>query len=107
MDLAGINNKKAKNTSNYNLIVLGGPIYAGKASSSVQTYLNTLKPDYGTKIAVFATGSDKDVIKNAVLLKKEVAPLSNSTQLKIGAVEKFIYGENNNQNIMIFVGSVT
>lgn len=107
VDLVGINNKKAKNTSSYDLIVVGGPIYAGKASSSVQSYLKNLKPTNGTKITVFATGSDKDVMKNTVLLKKEVAPLNNSTQLKIDAVGKFISGENDNQSIVVFVGSFT
>ena len=107
VDLVGINNPKAKNTSNYDLIVVGGPIYAGKASSSVQSYLNNLKPTNGTKIAVFATGSDKDVMKNSKLLKSEVAPLNNNTSLKIDAVGKFISGENNNQSIVVFVESFT
>ncbi len=105
VDLVGINNAKAKNTSKYELIVVGGPIYTGKASSSVQSYLNNLKQNNGTKIAVFATGSDKDVMKNSKLLKSEVAPLNNNTSLKIEAVGKFI-SENNNQSIVVFVGSL-
>ncbi len=107
VDLLGINNAKAKNTSKYDLIVAGGPIYAGKASNSVQSYLNNIKPSNGTKIAVFATGQDKDIMKNSKLLKSEVAPLNNNTSLKIDAVGKFISGENNNQSILVFVGSFT
>ncbi|PKL66273.1 MAG: hypothetical protein CVV28_11790 [Methanobacteriales archaeon HGW-Methanobacteriales-1] len=105
VDLVGINNAKAKNTSIYELIIVGGPIYAGKASSSVQAYLNNLKPSKGTKIAVFATGSDKDVMKNSKLLRSEVAPLNNSNSFKIDAVGKFVSGENNNHGIVAFVGS--
>lgn len=105
VNLVGINNEKSKNISSYDLIVVGGPIYAGKASASVQSYLNNLKPTNGTKIAVFATGSDKDVIKNKILLKNEAAPLNNSAKLKIDAVGKFVSGENNTKNIMIFVES--
>lgn len=105
VDYVGINNKQAKNTSKYDLIVVGGPIYAGKASSSVRSYLSNLKPANGTKVAVFATGQDKDIMRNLSLLKSEVAPVSGNNQLKIDAVGKFITGENNNQNITVFVGT--
>jgi len=43
VELAGISSSKADNTSDYSVIVVGGPIYAGNASSSVKEYLKNLK----------------------------------------------------------------
>ncbi len=43
VDLAGIDSTTAKaNASQYQVIVVGGPIVNGKASSSVQSFLNKL-----------------------------------------------------------------
>jgi len=83
VNLAGINSAKYLNNSGYDIIVVGGPIYARNASKSVKTYLNTLEPSEGTKIAVFATVQDPDTAKNKSLLMKKAAPLPKGSQLKI------------------------
>jgi flavodoxin len=57
VDLAGIKSTTATgNLSQYQVIVVGGPIYGGKASSSVQSFLSSLKPANGTEIGVFGVG---------------------------------------------------
>lgn len=106
VDLAGINSVTAKNTSNYNIIVIGGPIYAGNASRSVQSYLDTIKPSKTTKIAVFAVGQDRDVLNNSEMLKKQVAPLPDNSTLKIIAVTKFIQGDDIYKDTMAFVNNL-
>ncbi|MGZ7119888.1 MAG: flavodoxin family protein [Methanobacterium sp.] len=106
VDLAGISSTTAKNTSGYNVIVVGGPVYAGNASTSVKSYLNTLKVDNDAKIGVFATGSDADVLKNRDLLFKEVAPLPQNDTLKIVTVTKVINANETNQKAAEFVNAL-
>jgi len=106
VDLAGISSSKAKNTSGYDIIIVGGPIYAGNASASVKSYLNTLKVDNNTKIGVFATGQDPDIINNKDALLKEVAPLPENSTLKITAVTKVIDTNEANQKATEFVNAL-
>lgn len=106
VDLAGIRSTEAATTSGYDIIVVGGPVYAGNASSSVKSYLNTLNPSESAKIAVFATGQDKDIMNNMEMLKNEVAPLPEGSQLKIIAVTKFISGEDIDKTVSGFVDAI-
>jgi flavodoxin len=106
VDLAGISSTAAKNTSGYNIIVVGGPVYAGKASSSVQSYLSALKLDNNAKVGVFATGQDADVINNQTLLIKEVAPLPEGSNIKITAVMKVANGNGTDQKSAEFVNAL-
>jgi len=106
VNLAGINSASAKNTSGYNIIVVGGPIYAGNASASVQSYLKALNADNGTKIGVFATGQDADILNNQILLIKEVAPLPNGKDLKITAVMKVVNGNGTEEKSAEFVNAL-
>jgi menaquinone-dependent protoporphyrinogen IX oxidase len=96
VDLAGISSSKAANTSGYNIIVVGGPIYGGNASISVQAYLKTLNPAPGARVGVFATGQDPDTANDIVLLRKEAAPLPGNSTLQINAVVKVVTGTDNN-----------
>lgn len=104
--LTGISSEEAKNTSGYNIIVVGGPIYAANASKSVQSYLSALKPDNDAKIAVFAVGEDADILNNPEMLKKEVAPLPEGISLQIKALTKFIQNEDFNKKSEGFVNSI-
>ncbi|MGF7118529.1 flavodoxin family protein [Methanobacterium oryzae] len=104
VDLVGISNENAKNNSQYNIIIVGGPIYAGKASKSVESYLSDLKPDSVAKVAVFAIGQDADILNNKEFLLKEVAPLPQSSTLKITSVTKFI--NVTNEKSASFVDSI-
>jgi len=106
VDLAGISSASAKNTSGYNVIIIGGPIYAGKASSSVQSYLKALNVDNSTKIGVFATGQDADILNNQTLLTKEVAPLDENSNLKIVSVTKIINLNETNQKAADFLDTL-
>jgi flavodoxin len=63
--LAGVRSETASDTTGYDIIVTGGPIYAGAPTSSIKDYLNNLSPDQGTSVGVFGSGSgsqeDSDV----------------------------------------------
>lgn len=106
VELAGISSPKANNTSDYNVMVVGGPIYAGNASSSVKNYLKTLKVPQNATLGVFATGSDPDSAKDNVLLLKEAAPLPENSDLQIKAVMKAVYGNIDNNTINDFVNKL-
>jgi flavodoxin len=106
VDLAGIKSSKAANTSGYDVIVVGGPIYAGKAATSVQEYLKTLKP-VGAVVGVFATGDDPDTATDYTLLSKEAAPLPEGSTLQIKAVMKIVDpGADDQQQIADFVNAL-
>jgi flavodoxin len=57
--LAGVKSGAASDVSAYDVIVVGGPIYAGNASGSIKSYLQSLHPTASTKIGVFGYGSVK------------------------------------------------
>ncbi|MGO8807764.1 MAG: flavodoxin family protein [Candidatus Bathyarchaeia archaeon] len=77
VELAGIKSAAATaNISQYAVIVVGGPIYAGNAADSVKAYLGNLKPMTETRIGVFGVGSFSYPNQN-------VAPLSSGDTLTI------------------------
>jgi flavodoxin len=106
VELAGIKSSKATETSAYDVIVVGGPTYAGKAASSVQDYLKALKPAEGTSVGIFVTGSDPDTANDNGLLRQEVANLPENSNLQIKAVVKIISPENDKQKITDFVNEL-
>jgi len=72
--LAGVRNSAAKTTSDYDIIITGGPMYFGKVSSSIDGYLKTLKVPENVKLGVFGTtGTDDVVQENTDSLKAQVA----------------------------------
>ncbi len=103
--LAGVSSSVAQNYTNYDIIVVGGPVYAGNVSSSIQNYLKNLKPSNSTKVAAFVTGSDPDIEKNQEALLKQAVPLANST-LNITAVMKVVPEDNLAKKCAAFVEAI-
>lgn len=54
--LAGVRSSAAANVSGYDVIVAGGPTYAGNVSSSIRSYLQELKPSSNARIGIYWTG---------------------------------------------------
>lgn len=106
VELAGIRSESAIKTSDYGIIIVGGPIYAGNASSSVKEYFKTLNPPQGTKVGVFSTGDDPDTAKDHNLLLKEAAPLPANCTLQIKAGVKIISLETDREKITDFVNQL-
>lgn len=91
--LAGIKSSAASNTAGYNVIVVGGPIYAGAPTSSVKGFLGGLTAGSGTKVGVFGSGQgattpdDVAMIRNAVPALQSGGTLSGAVVVKIGESE--------------------
>ncbi len=77
VDLAGIDSKTTNgNLTQYQVIVVGGPLEDGKASSSVQSFLENLTPANGTQIGVFGVGTSNTS-------NDQIAPLPAGSSLLI------------------------
>ena len=57
--LAGVKSAAAADVTGYDVIVAGGPVYAGKVGSSVYSYLDDLQAPDNAKVGAFATGNYK------------------------------------------------
>jgi flavodoxin len=90
--VAGIRSAEASNTTNYDIIVVGSPIYAGAPTSSVKEFLGNLNPN-SAKVGVFGSGQgatsadDITMIINAVPSLQSGGGLSGAVVVKIGEKE--------------------
>jgi menaquinone-dependent protoporphyrinogen IX oxidase len=82
VNLAGIKSSAAAHTSGYSVIVVGGPIYAGKPTSSVDGFLSKLNPVQGSRVGVFGSGSfNVSTDKVALLPKNSNLTITYSTKI--------------------------
>jgi flavodoxin len=102
--LAGVKSQAAADVSGYDVIVVGGPIYAGNASSSVQAYLKALTPKDGARIGVFATGSTE--IDDEAMLREQVCSLPADSSLEVDEVMKIAQGEDTDKKCADFVAAL-
>lgn len=97
VDLAGVRSTTAANTSSYDIIVAGGPMYFGKVSPSVDGYLKTLALN-SEKLGVFATtGSSEYMEVDYTSLENQVTSLTGSS-FQGKATIKLILDGNETQN---------
>jgi menaquinone-dependent protoporphyrinogen IX oxidase len=93
--LAGIKSSAAVNTTSYNIIVVGGPVYAGALTASVKAFVGDLPQSLqGVKIGVFGSGQgatskdDVNQLKQSISNALQTNPsLSNAIVVKIGDKE--------------------
>ncbi len=104
--LAGVKSLKAANLSGYKVIVIGGPIYAGKPASSIQSYLNSLSPPKETKIGAFGYGSVKIDNTNKTAVAQDIAPLPSGSSITLNAVVKITSQDNVGNLCSEFVASL-
>jgi menaquinone-dependent protoporphyrinogen IX oxidase len=94
VDLAGVRSKTATNSSSYDIIVVGGPMYFGKATSSIEGYLKTLSQQQPAKLGVFVTtGSSQYQESDFLSLQQQVASATNHQ-----ATIRMILNGNETQN---------
>ncbi len=80
--LAGIKSSAAAHTSGYSVIVVGGPIYGGKPTGSVDAFLRNLNPTQAIRLGVFGSGSfNVPTDKVAVLPKNSNLTITYSTKI--------------------------
>jgi len=86
--------------------VIGGPIYAGKPSSSVQSYLNSLTPPAQTKVGVFGYGSASVDNTNSTAVLQDVAPLPSTSSVTFNAAKKVLSSGNIDNTCAEFVSEL-
>jgi flavodoxin len=99
---AGVKSSAVANTTDYAVVVAGGPVYAGGLTSSIRDFLNNLPPGhasegYGayivTRVGVFGSGQGASAPEDIAQIKQSVAALadngtlSNAVVVKIGHTE--------------------
>jgi menaquinone-dependent protoporphyrinogen IX oxidase len=106
--LAGIKSQAATNysASGYDIIVVGGPCYMGKAATSVQNYLKTFNPPQNTTVGAFGIGALPPDGNTTQIIAKEVAPLPNGSAVTIKAAMKIVTGEDINEKSTNFVNEL-
>lgn len=103
VDFAGIKSEVAANPSGYNIIVVGGPIYAGSPTSSVKAFLNNLNPAQGVKIGVFASAGGAQDTDDMAVVAQQVAALPSDSTLTLSAVARIGSSEDLNARSTDFV----
>jgi flavodoxin len=103
---AGIKSGAATNTSGYDIIVAGGPIYAGTPTSSVKDFLTNLSPAQGVKLGVFGSGSGAQEQSDIDQITNALAGLSNGSSLADAVVVKIGSGEDLNARSADFVAQL-
>jgi flavodoxin len=101
--LAGVKSSAAGDLTGYNVIVVGGPIYAGKPASTIQSYLNSLNPEIKVKVGAFGYGSVKVDDTNSTAVMHDVAPLPSGSTVEFNAVTKIVSGDNIDSKCQEFV----
>jgi hypothetical protein len=89
--MAGVKSSASTNLTGYDVIVVGGPIYAGKPASTVQSYLNSFNPPEQAKVGIFGYGSVKVDNSNKAAVMQEVA---GGSQVTVLTAMKIVSSEN-------------
>lgn len=105
--LAGVKSSAATNVADAKIIIVGGPVYAGTLTSTINDYLNRLTPNNSARVGVFGSGSgdqeeiDIANIRSGAASLSEDGPLANALVVKIGN------GENVTSRMADFVAELT
>ena len=100
---AGIKSSTAASPSGYNIIVAGGPIYAGTPTSSVKDFLISLDSIQGVTLGVFGSGSGPQEQSDITQIENFIEGLPNSSSLSDAVVVKIGSGEDINARSADFV----
>ncbi|NLF87529.1 hypothetical protein GX563_01760 [Candidatus Bathyarchaeota archaeon] len=101
--LAGVKSGIAVDVAGYDVVVVGGPIYAGKPAKSVQEYLSSLSATEKQKVGVFGYGSIAIDNSDTAAVAKDVAALPEGSTTKLDAVVKVVSGSDVDAAIQDFV----
>ena len=105
--LVGIKSSAAAHTSDYGIIVAGGPVYAGSITVSVKDFLDNLKPSESVKVGVFGSGEGSTTPSDVTMIKNSVPALSSSGSLSNAVVVKIGQSENLDTRASDFVSQLT
>jgi flavodoxin len=99
--LAGVKSSDAADVSGYDIVVVGGPIYAGKPASSIQDYLQNLSVGENVTVGVFGYGSVQVTGNSEVA--KDVANLPADSNLDLAATAKITSNRDFKEQCQNFV----
>jgi menaquinone-dependent protoporphyrinogen IX oxidase len=103
--LAGVKSSTAGNTTGYNIIVVGGPVYAGALTSSTKDVLAKLVFDQGAKIGVYGSGQGATSPQDIAQIKQSI-PTRSEQNLQNAIVVKIGNGEDLNARAQNFVNQL-
>lgn len=101
--LAGIKSIAAADIASYDLVVVGGPIYAGKPANTIQAYLNSLTQPAGVEVGVFGYGSVQIDNTDQTAVMDDVANISDDSNLILTAVAKITNSDDVDAECQQFV----
>ena len=82
VNLAGVKSKAANSILGYKIVIVGGPMYGGKATKSIENYLKRLNLQKDVNLGIFTTtGTEKLNTNDFQSLKKQVEMLMVNTSL--------------------------
>ncbi|MFB3888095.1 MAG: hypothetical protein ACE14S_01275 [Candidatus Bathyarchaeia archaeon] len=84
---AGIKSAAAANTTGYQVVVVGGPIYAGTPTGSVKEFLRSLNAGPGVRVGVFGSGGGAEEAGDVDLIRNSVTVPPDAVIVKIGSGE--------------------
>jgi len=105
--LAGVKSSVATNTKGYDIIVIGGPVYAGGLASSAKAAVESLvlNHEQGAKIGVFGSGSGATSPEDIAQIRQSIPERSDETLQNIITV-KIGSGEDLNARAQDFVNQL-
>lgn len=82
--LTGIRSAAAANTSGYDVVMVGGPIYFGMQTSYTATYLKALALKQDARLGVFGTTGSNDFVQSDLeSVEKQVASLQSDRKATV------------------------
>ena len=105
--LAGIKSFAATNTTDYTIIVLGGPVYAGSLTSSIKDALNKPQLYQDKLVGVFGSGQGPTSADDIAQIKKSAPTLESNGALSGAVVVKIGTGEILDVRVQDFVNQLT
>jgi len=91
VDLAGVRSSTAQNTSGYDIVVVGTPLYGGKASGSITDYLKGIALEKNVRLGVFArTGGSANDSNSYKMLGDQVSSLTSGNSLDRAPVIRLV-----------------
>lgn len=104
---AGVRSRAAADASGYGVIIMGGPMYLGRASRSIQAYMAALKPDRDAKIGAFATtGSQQHNARDIASFGQQAAGVIASTAKEAIATRTIRLGADGTTDCLELVSAV-
>jgi flavodoxin len=106
--LAGIRSAAAADVSGYDVVIVGGPMYFGRVSNSVDAYLKGLEPQKDVRMGVFATtGTSQSNDRDIASFGEQAASLPCNGMLDKAVVTKTIRsGDASDTDCMDLVAAV-